>query len=158
MIRRPPRSTLFPYTTLFRSRTCIFSMTVWSNFLSVLATWCKFYLYPENHSWKHNFVIPIICDHYRCECHSSINSQTTCSQCGEASNHLVSTKYHNVCHRYLFTTKNTYKYFQPRVLRRYLWIPKRGQKKLHHYTRWATILLRTVSSQLMHFILFLFRW
>src|SRR5260370_19902054 len=23
MIRRPPRSTLFPYTTLFRSRTCI---------------------------------------------------------------------------------------------------------------------------------------
>src|SRR5256886_16590930 len=24
MIRRPPRSTLFPYTTLFRSRTCLF--------------------------------------------------------------------------------------------------------------------------------------
>src|SRR3712207_8786837 len=23
MIRRPPRSTLFPYTTLFRSRTCL---------------------------------------------------------------------------------------------------------------------------------------
>src|SRR2546425_10878899 len=23
MIRRPPRSTLFPYTTLFRSRTCV---------------------------------------------------------------------------------------------------------------------------------------
>src|SRR3712207_7618672 len=26
MIRRPPRSTLFPYTTLFRSRSCFFSM------------------------------------------------------------------------------------------------------------------------------------
>src|SRR3712207_7537298 len=25
MIRRPPRSTLFPYTTLFRSRTCVYS-------------------------------------------------------------------------------------------------------------------------------------
>src|SRR5256885_10895166 len=24
MIRRPPRSTLFPYTTLFRSRRCVF--------------------------------------------------------------------------------------------------------------------------------------
>src|SRR3712207_633206 len=24
MIRRPPRSTLFPYTTLFRSRPCVF--------------------------------------------------------------------------------------------------------------------------------------
>src|SRR2546430_11439345 len=26
MIRRPPRSTLFPYTTLFRSRTCGFRL------------------------------------------------------------------------------------------------------------------------------------
>src|SRR2546427_12562511 len=25
MIRRPPRSTLFPYTTLFRSRVCLFA-------------------------------------------------------------------------------------------------------------------------------------
>src|SRR3712207_7322714 len=25
MIRRPPRSTLFPYTTLFRSRHCVFA-------------------------------------------------------------------------------------------------------------------------------------
>src|SRR2546429_3589157 len=29
MIRRPPRSTLFPYTTLFRSTTCCASMTPW---------------------------------------------------------------------------------------------------------------------------------
>src|SRR2546430_13514960 len=28
MIRRPPRSTLFPYTTLFRSVTCTFTGTV----------------------------------------------------------------------------------------------------------------------------------
>src|SRR5256885_11559718 len=27
MIRRPPRSTLFPYTTLFRSHTCVFRFT-----------------------------------------------------------------------------------------------------------------------------------
>src|SRR3712207_8727845 len=30
MIRRPPRSTLFPYTTLFRSRRCVSSADVWS--------------------------------------------------------------------------------------------------------------------------------
>src|SRR2546427_9616993 len=28
MIRRPPRSTLFPYTTLFRSRVCLFAGSV----------------------------------------------------------------------------------------------------------------------------------
>src|SRR5947208_5557143 len=28
MIRRPPRSTLFPYTTLFRSRTCMVKMAL----------------------------------------------------------------------------------------------------------------------------------
>src|SRR5256885_3953276 len=28
MIRRPPRSTLFPYTTLFRSHTSLFSATI----------------------------------------------------------------------------------------------------------------------------------
>src|SRR5438874_7283190 len=31
MIRRPPRSTLFPYTTLFRSRTRAPCSTRWSN-------------------------------------------------------------------------------------------------------------------------------
>src|SRR5438552_10335576 len=30
MIRRPPRSTLFPYTTLFRSRNCRPRSRVWS--------------------------------------------------------------------------------------------------------------------------------
>src|SRR5438034_4497103 len=29
MIRRPPRSTLFPYTTLFRSRICLSAVNVW---------------------------------------------------------------------------------------------------------------------------------
>src|SRR2546426_7209501 len=34
MIRRPPRSTLFPYTTLFRSRCALFSsVTMWSSFV-----------------------------------------------------------------------------------------------------------------------------
>src|SRR2546426_7951291 len=31
MIRRPPRSTLFPYTTLFRSRSSLFSLRVSSS-------------------------------------------------------------------------------------------------------------------------------
>src|SRR3989442_13652305 len=30
MIRRPPRSTLFPYTTLFRSMTCLANFDGWS--------------------------------------------------------------------------------------------------------------------------------
>src|SRR2546425_5571916 len=30
MIRRPPRSTLFPYTTLFRSRTAVEDVEDWS--------------------------------------------------------------------------------------------------------------------------------
>src|SRR3712207_7472988 len=30
MIRRPPRSTLFPYTTLFRSRTSTTTVATWS--------------------------------------------------------------------------------------------------------------------------------
>src|SRR2546428_8081541 len=32
MIRRPPRSTLFPYTTLFRSRSARMRLPTWSNF------------------------------------------------------------------------------------------------------------------------------
>src|SRR5258707_2142387 len=35
MIRRPPRSTLFPYTTLFRSRNVMPSSAAWSNFTLV---------------------------------------------------------------------------------------------------------------------------
>src|SRR5256885_12488765 len=31
MIRRPPRSTLFPYTTLFRSREEVAARALWSN-------------------------------------------------------------------------------------------------------------------------------
>src|SRR5436853_4962359 len=34
MIRRPPRSTLFPYTTLFRSR----RLTMWDNDVPLMAT------------------------------------------------------------------------------------------------------------------------
>src|SRR3712207_9543437 len=36
MIRRPPRSTLFPYTTLFRSRNCDIICTIFSIGLKVM--------------------------------------------------------------------------------------------------------------------------
>src|SRR3712207_9286454 len=35
MIRRPPRSTLFPYTTLFRSADALVLLTEWSEFKSL---------------------------------------------------------------------------------------------------------------------------
>src|SRR2546426_5762745 len=35
MIRRPPRSTLFPYTTLFRSRLCTLPLIRWPSIISV---------------------------------------------------------------------------------------------------------------------------
>src|SRR6266404_9478676 len=37
MIRRPPRSTLFPYTTLFRSRMKSFTPKVLSSIVSIIA-------------------------------------------------------------------------------------------------------------------------
>src|SRR5258708_25519561 len=44
MIRRPPRSTLFPYTTLFRSHTSGASIVLTARYLSslvpVLTIWC----------------------------------------------------------------------------------------------------------------------
>src|SRR5438093_5952909 len=51
MIRRPPRSTLFPYTTLFRSRTpgnnVYVGFMVWSNFT---ATKCRGLVRPNHRS------------------------------------------------------------------------------------------------------------
>src|SRR5688572_31335923 len=41
MIRRPPRSTLFPYTTLFRSRIKV------GHVEAGLRTWNKYHPYPE---------------------------------------------------------------------------------------------------------------
>src|SRR3712207_8905403 len=42
MIRRPPRSTLFPYTTLFRSgKNHLFNQRSWENWIST----CKINLY-----------------------------------------------------------------------------------------------------------------
>src|SRR5256885_3521051 len=36
MIRRPPRSTLFPYTTLFRSNTCVLAVAqIWPSAFTV---------------------------------------------------------------------------------------------------------------------------
>src|SRR2546430_13519611 len=40
MIRRPPRSTLFPYTTLFRSRTAAQFMSLNSNHANALCQLC----------------------------------------------------------------------------------------------------------------------
>src|SRR6202011_6313546 len=40
MIRRPPRSTLFPYTTLFRSRPpAAISFAFWVRFIAATACW-----------------------------------------------------------------------------------------------------------------------
>src|SRR5258708_23498886 len=43
MIRRPPRSTLFPYTTLFRSRTSV-STSVFSSCKCELTAWARAHL------------------------------------------------------------------------------------------------------------------
>src|SRR3712207_8091091 len=53
MIRRPPRSTLFPYTTLFRSRTWIF---VYLSFYS-LSSLC---LFPQYSILYHVLLFPIL--------------------------------------------------------------------------------------------------
>src|SRR2546430_15115242 len=46
MIRRPPRSTLFPYTTLFRSPYLAQSITdFWRRWHISLSTWLREYLY-----------------------------------------------------------------------------------------------------------------
>src|SRR3712207_8046012 len=41
MIRRPPRSTLFPYTTLFRSLTALASSTVMMGLLLIGSQWLQ---------------------------------------------------------------------------------------------------------------------
>src|SRR5438552_14856075 len=49
MIRRPPRSTLFPYTTLFRSRACA-SVSRVSRWRSTSATRARTYSRSEEHT------------------------------------------------------------------------------------------------------------
>src|SRR5258706_5742317 len=44
MIRRPPRSTLFPYTTLFRSKEITGLFKLLEYFLSVLFRYCSYFL------------------------------------------------------------------------------------------------------------------
>src|SRR5258707_9556887 len=44
MIRRPPRSTLFPYTTLFRSSVCLLSL---SGIPPLLGFWAKFEIFTS---------------------------------------------------------------------------------------------------------------
>src|SRR5260370_34634952 len=48
MIRRPPRSTLFPYTTLFRSWVCM--MVVVGSEVVAASIYCKLW-FPETPSW-----------------------------------------------------------------------------------------------------------
>src|SRR5260370_22018876 len=43
MIRRPPRSTLFPYTTLFRSRLMVFTRKICSSWGSEYSGWPCWY-------------------------------------------------------------------------------------------------------------------
>src|SRR3712207_7895339 len=47
MIRRPPRSTLFPYTTLFRSPSMFYEIKVAGNYLHALSGAAGFYGGPE---------------------------------------------------------------------------------------------------------------
>src|SRR5260370_31319276 len=43
MIRRPPRSTLFPYTTLFRSQSCVpAAARKWAKPISAAPSACRF--------------------------------------------------------------------------------------------------------------------
>src|SRR2546425_4716185 len=49
MIRRPPRSTLFPYTTLFRSLPCLTYMLGFTDLTDRTAKWNAFRETPE---WK----------------------------------------------------------------------------------------------------------
>src|SRR5437773_7502225 len=50
MIRRPPRSTLFPYTTLFRSASWIFRRRVRSSVPMVFFTNCSVMVRSEEHT------------------------------------------------------------------------------------------------------------
>src|SRR2546427_9481670 len=45
MIRRPPRSTLFPYTTLFRSR--VHDLPGWGGYAGILVDCCR-YIFTGN--------------------------------------------------------------------------------------------------------------
>src|SRR2546427_5713562 len=45
MIRRPPRSTLFPYTTLFRSKMAVFVFVL--PFTAMIARPSDYYIYPN---------------------------------------------------------------------------------------------------------------
>src|SRR2546425_8394151 len=54
MIRRPPRSTLFPYTTLFRSRVCS-SMLTSSQYLSRTMPDSTMIFSKAGNSWRKRF-------------------------------------------------------------------------------------------------------
>src|SRR5438093_7959101 len=57
MIRRPPRSTLFPYTTLFRSAPRTTSGAVASSILTPPETWCR----SEEHTSELQSLTNLVC-------------------------------------------------------------------------------------------------
>src|SRR5438309_6252446 len=58
MIRRPPRSTLFPYTTLFRSEACVYGTLDFVGYprfpapVEFIAAVIAYYVHPVNRSRK----------------------------------------------------------------------------------------------------------
>src|SRR5690242_21190355 len=58
MIRRPPRSTLFPYTTLFRSGSCIKSRKRPTSSLATIFPW---YRRSEEHTSELQSHVNLVC-------------------------------------------------------------------------------------------------
>src|SRR4051794_41749245 len=63
MIRRPPRSTLFPYTTLFRSRSAVDTSTSWPSAASSGSTAASPSLPPrsEEHTSELQSPVHLVC-------------------------------------------------------------------------------------------------
>src|SRR3712207_7053615 len=92
MIRRPPRSTLFPYTTLFRSPRSSSCHVLLLLVLSLLGAFLSFCL--------------SVCL-YRCLCYSSLLEWLTCYRSEEHTSELQSRQY-LVCRLLLEKKKKIY--------------------------------------------------
>src|SRR5256885_3876829 len=94
MIRRPPRSTLFPYTTLFRSVLECFNPSIKSRFLF----WSKFSFlfscFKDRKSTRLNSSHLVIS--YAVFCLKKKNNQSTriCAQLRRISSHIVARALH----------------------------------------------------------------
>src|ERR1035441_2540481 len=76
MIRRPPRSTLFPYTTLFRS--------VWASTTPAWEVGEALSLYPRQHSWRGILVVwcPPAARKYQFTTHFRVSPMERVVMCG----------------------------------------------------------------------------